>query len=341
MSQLVAYFVYKLCSLTYKKVLLTMEQDIENFTYEYIDQMAPKVSWHHTSFYIRILWIIASLSALSMDISLIVVIKKFKILEKSRSYKYLLAFAISHLCYMLLSEILGMFFEAISHGLSQTGRCLVTNIDCCCIEMGLFVLTFMAIDWYVFHYYRLFYDNHLKVFNHGVLISFLILFFKSFVVFIACFVNDHILGMFDNFIFLDFFDLASFFLCFIILALLFIAWKRKTPCNTSKKYEYSLIVPCIYFLMSLPLNIFYLVRIFERLEYYSVVHEVILDCLITVSYLGVIVIVFLLGKYDKHFKMAYMKCCKRRYENGNFQDAVSEDGSEEDTVTYDGQVVRI
>ncbi|XP_030761814.1 uncharacterized protein LOC115886693 isoform X2 [Sitophilus oryzae] len=317
-----------------------MDQDMENFTFNpmYIDQVGPL---YHTSFFIHLLWIIVSLAALSMDIYLIVVIKKFKTLESSRSYKYFLAFAISHLCYMLLSQILSMFFEVISHGLSQTRSLLVTIIDCFCLEMGLYVLTFMAIDWYFFHYYRLFYDKHLKVFNHGVLVSFLILFFKSFVVLLSCFVNDHILGQADNFIFLDFFDLASFFLCFITLTLLFITWKRKTPNSTSKKYEYSLIVPWVYFLMSLPLNIFYVVNVFQRPEYYSVNHEVLLDCLAIVSYLGVIVVVLLLGKYDKHFKMADLECCKGKYKNENFQDAVSDVGSEDTTVTFDGQVVNL
>ncbi|XP_030761754.1 uncharacterized protein LOC115886648 [Sitophilus oryzae] len=291
---------------------------------------------------IHIMWLLVSIIVISLDIYLIVVIKKFKTLENARSYKYLLVYAISHLCYMLLSDCISMFLRMISQGLSTTGTCLVSSIDYACIEMVSYSLTFMAIDWYAFHYYKWFHDKYLKVFNHGILIAFLILLLKTFVVFITCFVNEsHIEEMEEGFYFLDYFRLISFFVCFITIMAIFLIWKRKNTSNIAKKYDYSIVVPWTYFLMSLPLNLYEVVHLFVEYEHYNGHYITFLMSLAILSYFGVIVVVFLLGKHDKHFKMAYLKCCKRRYKNNNFQDEVSDDGSEENGVTYNGHIVSL
>ncbi|XP_030767069.1 uncharacterized protein LOC115890856 [Sitophilus oryzae] len=317
-----------------------MDHDLENFTYEpmYIEEYVPIF---HMSFYIEVLYVIAYLADLSMTIYLIVVIKKFKTLENSRSYKYLFAYAISNLCYILLSQTIGMFLQVITNGLTSRGMFILANIDNCCMELGFYILTFMAIDWYVFNYYKCFYDNHLKVFNRGVLTLFLIFLFKSVVAVVVCFPNDDMEGTLMFYIFLDSFSLVSFYLCFIMLTFLFIKWKRKTTSNIARKYEYSLIIPWTYFMMSLPMNIVNIYPIFWSPPYGNALYDTIDMSTGILSNMALVVIVFLLGKYDKHFKMAYLKCCKRRYKNNNFQDEVSEDGSEENGVTYDGHVVSL
>ncbi|KAF7279137.1 hypothetical protein GWI33_007551 [Rhynchophorus ferrugineus] len=273
---------------------------------------------------IRIILALLFLLAVAADIYLIVIVSKFKTIQTNANLLFRSA-AWCHLCSILLGSTVFVIVSFLSYGVHHIAIFFLQNVDYICLGMVYFILAFIAVDWAVSQYYPVFRENHPKLFNKGVLVSFLLLLPEMLMTSFACYEMELQDLQFIRFLF----KTVSFFACFVVLLILFIIKKLKPPPTDDPKAEYRLTVPCAYYLMVLPSVVHACFVVSYDKHFIDIVFEgrasIVGDLTSAIFILAPIVMVFLLGRTSKYFRTAYIRCCKRKavegYADDNLDDA--------------------
>ncbi|KAF7279131.1 hypothetical protein GWI33_007545 [Rhynchophorus ferrugineus] len=284
--------------------------------------------YHNFSFGCFVFLSLLSLVMFIADIYLMIIINKFKSLQ---TYQNLLILKTIwfHLGYIIFGEILFLVVTILSNDVSSEGNCFLENLDSLCLSMVYFLMTFLAADWFISQYHPNFHQKHLVLFTkRGLYVCFVMALPETVVTSAYCFISARSIDL-VAFIF----KVVSFILCFSVVTVMFIVKRRRPLLMDARKYEYCFTISFVFLLMSLPITFFG--------DYYHTIEDMfyrtILMVMCNIGYglyaLAPIVTVFLLAKHNKHFKVAYMRCCKRKS-----AEAYADDINDVETVDEDQDV---
>ncbi|KAF7279135.1 hypothetical protein GWI33_007549 [Rhynchophorus ferrugineus] len=276
------------------------------------------------------------LLAIAADIYLIVIISKFKTIQTNANLLFR-SVAWCHLCYSLLGTTLYITVTLLSYGVHHVGVFFLKNVDYICLGVVYLILTFIAVDWAVSQYRTNYYENHPRLFKSGVPICLLLALPETLVTSFASFTVD-----LPALTFLQFMCKAvSYFVCFVVLLVLFVVRKCNPPPTVDPKAEYRLTVPCVYFLMVLPSTITSSATLSFSTHLEDIVFEdgsIVGDITSGIFVLAPVVMVLLLSRTSKYFRTAFIRCCKRKtvegYADDNLDDAEPVDGEQNPPVAF-------
>ncbi|CAG9761036.1 unnamed protein product [Ceutorhynchus assimilis] len=274
------------------------------------------------------------------DIYLIVIISKFKKL-RTRLNNLFLIYAICNLLYLTLANVIMIIVEVSSHLHDVNHYCVISNLDHLMFTLSFYTLTFMAIDWYVLNYHPDIYTKYPRTFKYGIGVAFVVLAIPKWIA-TSCMCYEDRFKLYALRLYLE--DI-SFAFGGIVLITISILKRIRTPVSDTHKTEYAFSIPKIIFLLSLPVFIMRLISLclegYYPLLKYLYLLEYITECLFLTQ---TIALLYLLGKRNKYFKMAYLKCCKKNVQEYGDDDldsgSINETG--ENHVTYDNnsQLIR-
>ncbi|KAF7279134.1 hypothetical protein GWI33_007548 [Rhynchophorus ferrugineus] len=258
------------------------------------------------------------------EIYTIITIKKNKSLQ---TYQNLLILKIvwSHLGYNVLGEVLILLVTLLAESVKSEGYCFLRNLDFLCLDMTYYLITMLALDWFVTQYHPNFYQKHLVAFRRwGLWICCLVLLPEALLTSVYCFAATSTVGKVRHV-----FQKVSFFLCFVSVMVMLIKKRRRPLSMESRKYQYCFTVSWAFLMMCLPRNIYYVLMELYLYAYRTVFHPALIilnDITVAISLSAPLVMVYVLCKFNKHFKVAYTGCCKKKraetcisdnLENGN------------------------
>ncbi|XP_019756515.1 uncharacterized protein LOC109535128 [Dendroctonus ponderosae] len=262
---------------------------------------------------IEIVRLIIRLSALISNIYLIVIIIRFMKLRTTINRVIFLYAVIStgFLTSGVLVTIIARFTSV-----DYYTDCLLIGVEKFTEILLHFALTLLAISWYVPSYHPALNNKYPLVLKYGVGVCFLVISITAtgFSIVNCSNQNAKYYQMYFTV------ELLCFSLCAIILIGLTILKRYKKPALDALETAYAFSIPHIVFIISalatllsvLVLLIESQVSTYQKILFRLVYLEQISSCL---DLAEPIVVLYILAKSSKHFKIAYLKCCKKNLQN--------------------------
>ncbi|XP_048522557.1 uncharacterized protein LOC125504494 isoform X1 [Dendroctonus ponderosae] len=263
------------------------------------------------------------LCALSGSIYLIVIIARLKP-PKTRINVIILLYAIfSGIC-LILGLAAYIPFRIVLE--------VTLGLEVCTEILMNFTLTFLALSWYVPNYHPELYNKFLITFKYGVGVFFLIVTLGIAVVFKVFYDISNLLEFRVCLIA----DVATITVCCLIVISFTILKRFKKPLSDARKTAYAFSISQVLLAMSAAST---LIRIFitlaEDAHYYKM-YLIFAGFSVYLYICEPIVLLVMLGRSSKDFRMAELKCCRKNMRNYGDDDLESNSGSEpaENNVTF-------
>lgn len=270
--------------------------------------------------------------ALASDIYLIIVISKFKNL-KTRTNYFILQYVIFNMLYLVLKNLLLIILYQLPL-YAYDYYCFVSNLDHLTGTLSYYVLTFMAFDWYIQNYHSSIYDRYPQFFKYGACILYLFALPKWIATSVICLSNEYTVHKIRLHL-----EMVSFLFCFITVMGITVLKRHKAPSSEAYKTEYALSIPRTILLLALCWYVVYLIS--EFIPYFYLAYTIerfmfnLAECIVLAA---PIIVLYQLSKTNKYFKMAYIRCCRRKkvknYDDDNL-DAESLNEVSETNVAFD------
>ncbi|KAF7279133.1 hypothetical protein GWI33_007547 [Rhynchophorus ferrugineus] len=290
----------------------------------------------HEYFNLNWFLFLISLGTLVADIYVITIIRKYKSLQ---TYYNLLILKATwfHLGYIILGDILAIIVSLLSNGLKSEGFCFLRNLDFLCLGMVYFLMTVLAVDWFVAQYRPELHQKYFRTFKRGLCACYLMIMPEALVTSVYCYADEESIDLVRNI-----FKNVSFLLCLVVVVVMFILKRQRPLPLDSRKFEYSFKISCVFLLMCLPMNIDNFFRNYYHHvtdKTYQTVLVVLGDVAFAIFLMAPMVMMYMLSVSNKHFRVAYIRCCKNKksksYADENLDDEESGTGEQDNAVTYD------
>lgn len=262
---------------------------------------------------IEILRLIIRLSALISNIYLVVIIIRFMKLRTTIN-RLIFLYAVISVGFLTSGVLVTIIVRFTS--VDYYTDCLLIGVENLTEILLHFVLTLLAISWFVPTYHPALNNKYPLVFKYGVGVCFLIISIASTGLSVVNCSNEN--SKYYQMYFTV--ELLCFSLCSIILTSLTILKRYEKPASEALETAYAFYIPQIIFIISafatllsvLVLLIESQVSTYHKILFRLVYLEQISSCL---DLAEPIVVLYMLAKSSKHFKIAYLKCCKKNLQN--------------------------
>ncbi|XP_048522558.1 uncharacterized protein LOC125504494 isoform X2 [Dendroctonus ponderosae] len=263
------------------------------------------------------------LFSLSGNIYLIVVIARLK--PPKTHINVIILLYVTFSCMYLIFNLVALYSDTIffvrTFGLERFTEILMN-----------FTLIFLALSWYVPNYYSELYSKFPFTFKYGVGLFFLLV---SLGIAVFSIVFHDILNLIDSCVYVIA-DVTCLTVCCLMLLSFTILRLLKKPLPAAHKTAYAFSIPQVLLAMSAASTLICTLLTFEKFDHYYRIY-LTLDTISVYLYIcEPIVLLFMLGRSSKDFRMAQLKCCRKNMRNYDNNDLESNSGSEtaENNVTF-------
>lgn len=289
----------------------------------------------HFYFVMEMLKLATGLVNVIADIILIVVILKHKRLQ-TRVNKYILHHIIGNLMYLVGSPILYIFIEIFRFGYGGHTSKIVYQFETSSLTLSAFFACALAVDWFV------------TIYKPEWLIRFKTVHDKSFYLIYIVWIVDFLInaGISLNspgYYYIIYTSSSTRILCLMafltILVMRFLRLFARLP-SESTKIAYALTISTCITACWLPVLIFHYIYFWDGFGYgvTIIVFDIIYYLFELLSFGSSIIVCYMLGRLNKHFKMAFDRIYKRSVQTYDDDNLDESSGAKNDTLANNNTV---